>query len=65
MGRVGSIGFMSPLVDPAMKVRIVKYDEDKDELVRDANGRCVVSWKNCVVVVRVCASGVILFGKGV
>ena len=41
-GRVGSVGFMSPLADPALKVRIVKYDEEKDELVRDAQGRCVV-----------------------
>jgi acyl-CoA synthetase (AMP-forming)/AMP-acid ligase II len=40
-GKQGAIGFVSPLVDPIVKMRVCKATDD-GELVRDAAGRCIV-----------------------
>jgi fatty-acyl-CoA synthase len=40
-GKEGAIGFVSPLVDPLLKLRVAKATDD-GELVRDAAGRCVL-----------------------
>ncbi len=37
-----SIGYLSPVANLVLPFAIVKYDQEKDEIVRDKNGRCIL-----------------------
>lgn len=40
-GRVGAIGRLSPLMKRVMKVRLVRFDHEREEPVRGADGFCI------------------------
>jgi fatty-acyl-CoA synthase len=42
-GKVGAMGRIPPLLEPALGIRLVRYDVESDEVVRDANGLCVAA----------------------
>ncbi len=39
--KVGAIGRLPPYMESQIKVKLVEYDIERDELVRDASGRCI------------------------